>query len=149
MAIECPKCKTENTSDSEFCKKCATPLPPSKEILASPTKTLETPVKDLKKGTTFLGRFEVIEELGKGGMGRVYRVFDRTIKEEVALKLLKPEISGDENIIERFTNELRFARKIIHKNVCRMYDISEEEGKYFITMEYVPGEDLKSLMLCM
>ncbi len=83
MGVECPKCKTENTSDSEFCKKCATSLPSSKEIPV--TKTLETPVEGLKRGTTFAERYEIIEELGKGGMGKVYRVEDKKIKEEVAL----------------------------------------------------------------
>ena len=77
-------------------------------------------------------------------MGKVYTVFDNEIKEKVALKLLKPEIAADENTIERFRNELKFARKISHRNVCRMYDLSKEEGTHYITMEYVPGEDLKS-----
>jgi len=120
------------------------PLPSSKEIPVSLTKTLEAPKEELTRGTTFAGRYELIEELGKGGMGRVYKVFDKKIKEEVALKILKPEISGDEKTIERFTNELKFSRKIVHKNVCRIYDLNEEEGTHYITMEYVPGEDLKS-----
>ncbi len=80
MGVECPQCKTENTSDSEFCKKCATPLLSSKEIPV--TETLETPTEELTRGTTFTGRYEIIEELGKGGMGKVYRVEDEKIKEE-------------------------------------------------------------------
>ena len=75
MGVECPKCKTENTSDSEFCKKCATPLPSSKEIPV--TETLETPKEELTRGTTFASRYEIIEELEKGGMGKVYRVDDK------------------------------------------------------------------------
>ncbi len=70
MGVECPKCKTENTSDSEFCKKCATPLPSFKEILV--TKTLETPTEELTNGSTFAGRYQIIEELGKAGMGTIY-----------------------------------------------------------------------------
>ncbi|UCG94204.1 MAG: zinc ribbon domain-containing protein, partial [Candidatus Aerophobus sp.] len=93
MGVECPKCKTENTSDSEFCKKCATPLPSSKDIPV--TETLETPTEELTRGTIFADRYEIIEELGKGGMGKVYRVEDKKIKEEVALKLIKPEIASD------------------------------------------------------
>ena len=142
MVIECPECQTYNTSDYEFCKKCATPLPSSEEI--SVTKTLETHVEELTKETTFAGRYEIIEELGKGGMGRVYRVKDKTLDEEMALKLLRSEIASDESTIERFKNELKFARKIAHRNVCKMYDLNEEEGMHFITMEYVSGEDLKS-----
>ncbi len=144
MGIECPKCQTENTSDSQFCKICATPLPASKEIPV--TETLETPTVKLTRGTTFASRYEILEELGKGGMGRVYRVEDKKIGEEVALKLIKPEIASDQAMIERFRNELKLARKITHKNVCRMHDFHEEEGIPFITMEYVEGEDLKSFM---
>ena len=146
MGVECPKCKTENTSDSEFCKKCATPLPSSDEFPASPTKTLETPTEELTRGTTFAGRYEIIEELGRGGMGKVYRVEDKKIKEEVALKLIKPEIASDKKTVERFSNELKIARKIVHKNVARMFDLNEEKGTHYIIMEYVPGEDLKRLI---
>ena len=142
MGIKCPKCNTENTSDSEFCKKCATPLPSSKEIPV--TETLETPVEGLKRGTTFAERYEIIEELGTGGMGKVYRVKDKKLDEEMALKILKPEIAADKGMIERFKNELKLARKIAHRSVCKMYDLNEEEGTHFITMEYVTGEDLKS-----
>jgi len=144
MGVECPKCKTENTSDSEFCKKCATPLPSSKEIPV--TETLETPKEELTTGSTFAGRYQIIEELGKGGMGKVYRMLDKELKEEVALKLIKPEIASDKKTLERFSNELKLARKISHKNVGRMYELMEEKGTRYITMEYVPGEDLKRLI---
>jgi serine/threonine protein kinase/tetratricopeptide (TPR) repeat protein len=113
------------------------------------TETLHTPVRELSTGSTLAGRFEVIEELGKGGMGRVYKVFDTKTKEKIALKLLKPEVSSDDEAIERFGNELRFARKISHRNVCRMYDLGEEKGTHYITMEYVPGEDLKNMLRMM
>jgi len=144
--MKCPKCHLENPSDTNFCGKCGTPLPSSEEISVSQTKTFETTTDELTRGSSFAERYEVIEELGKGGMGNVYRVFDKKIKEEVALKLLKPEIASDKKTIERFSNELKFARKIRHKNVCQMYELMEEEGIHFITMEYVPGEDLKSFI---
>lgn len=144
--MKCPKCNSENPADTKFCGECASPLHPSEEIPASPTKTLETPTEELTRGTTFAGRYEIIEELGKGGMGKVYRVEDKKITEEVALKLIKPEISLDKKTIERFSNELKLARKIRHKNVCGMYDLGEENGTHYITMEYVPGEDLKSFI---
>ncbi len=144
MGIECPKCQSDNTDTARFCSNCATPLPSPKEIPV--TKTLETPTEALTRGSIIADRYEVIEELGKGGMGRVYRVEDKKIKEEVALKLIKPEIASDKKTIERFSNELKMARKIAHRNVCKMYDLGEEKGTHYITMEYVPGEDLKRLI---
>ncbi|GAI38692.1 unnamed protein product, partial [marine sediment metagenome] len=80
------------------------------------------------------------------GMGKVYRVVDKKLNEEVALKLLKPEIALDKKTLERFSNELKFARKIVHKNVGRMYELMEKKGTHYIIMEYVPGEDLKSFI---
>lgn len=146
MAIRCPNCYFENPSDTRFCGQCATPLHPAKEMLASPTETMQAPIKELTTGSTFAGRYQVIEELGKGGMGKVYKVFDTKIKEKIALKLIKPEIASDRETIERFSNELKLARKIRHKNVCGMFDIGEAEGAHFITMEYVGGEDLKTMI---
>jgi serine/threonine protein kinase/Tfp pilus assembly protein PilF len=107
---------------------------------------MQMPSLDLSAGEIFAGRYEVIAELGRGGMGRVYKVTDNQINEEMALKLLKPEIAADEGMIERFRNELKIARKITHKHVCRMHDINQEGGTPYITMEYVEGEDLKSLV---
>jgi len=144
MSVKCPKCQSDNTDTAKFCSECASPLQPSKDI--GVTKTIETPVGEFTRGTLFAERYEIIEELGKGGMGNVYRVEDTRTKEEIALKLIKPEIASDKKTIERFRNELITARKIRHKNVCGMYDLGEYEGACFITMEYVPGEDLKSLI---
>ena len=144
MANKCPKCNHENPDDSFYCAKCASPLKSPEDI--SVTKTLETPVEELTTGFTFAGRYEIIEELGRGGMGRVYKALDKEIEENIALKLLNPEIASDEKTIKRFRNELKFARKISHRNVCRMYDLRKEEETLYIVMEYVPGEDLKSLI---
>ena len=144
MSIKCPQCQFENLDDSHFCSKCATPLVSSEEISTSPTKTIETPVIGLTRSSTFAQRYEVIEELDKGGMGKIYRVFDKKVEQEVALKLLRPEIAADSETIARFKNELKLARNISHRNVCRMYDLGEEGNAYYITMEYISGENLKS-----
>ncbi len=145
MTTLCPKCHSENTDTARFCSNCAAPLQPSEEI-PIPTQTIEAPREELTTGSTFAGRYQIIEELGKGGMGKVYKAYDTEIKEKVALKLIKAEISSDKKTIERFQNEIKFARKIGHRNVCRMYDLNKEEGSYYITMEYVSGEDLKSFI---
>jgi serine/threonine protein kinase len=111
------------------------------------TQTLAISHGLLSDGTMFAGRYLVIDDLGKGGMGHVYRVLDTKIDEEVALKFINPEIAADTKIIARFRNELKITRKITHRNVCRMYDLSEDEKSLFITMEYIPGEDLGNMLL--
>ncbi|MEW5900499.1 MAG: serine/threonine-protein kinase [Acidobacteriota bacterium] len=135
--MKCPSCQAENLSDSRFCHNCATPL---KE---STTKTIKAATFEVKRGDLFAGRYEIIEELGQGGMGKVFKVYDHKVSEVIALKLIRPEISVNDKAIDRFKNELKFARKISHRNVCRMHDLGEEGFFYYITMEYVPGEDLK------
>ena len=143
--MKCPNCHSDNPDASRFCGNCATPLPSSEEI-DLPTLTYQKPIKELARRSLFAKRYEVIEELGEGGMGRIYRVLDKKIGEEVALKLIRPEIATDRKTIERFSNELKMARKISHKYICRMYHLGEETGTHYITMEYVPGENLKSMI---
>lgn len=108
--------------------------------------TMDTTSDELTRGLVFAGRYEIIEELGFGGMGRVFRAFDKKMEEEVALKLIKTEIAADKRIVERFRNEIKIARKITHKNVCRMHDLNEVGQTLYLTMEYVRGENLKSLI---
>jgi len=166
VAVKCPKCHSENPETKQFCADCGTQLGPasgirghvpdspesgtcpqnSKDFHPGATETLQAPIKELTTGSTFANRYQIIEELGKGGMGRVYKVYDNKIKEKIALKLIKPEIASDRETIERFSNELKLARRIRHKNICGMFDIGEAEGAHFITMEYVAGEDLKTMI---
>ena len=146
MRVKCPDCGTDNTQDSQFCKNCAAPLPSEEETEITRTKILDATLEELTTGSTFANRYQIIEELGKGGMGKVYRALDKKLNEEVALKLLKPEIASDEKTVERFRNELRLARKISHRNVGRMYELMEYLGVHYITMEYIPGQDLRSLI---
>jgi len=141
--LKCPKCHFENPDNTKFCGNCATSLSLSAETVEALTETIETPFFILKTGSLLSNRYEIIEEIGKGGMGNVYKVLDREINEKIALKLVRPEIASNNKIIERFRNELKMARKISHKNVCRMFDIGRDGDKRYITMEYVSGEDLK------
>jgi serine/threonine protein kinase/tetratricopeptide (TPR) repeat protein len=140
--VECPRCHRDNPSDTRFCGNCAAPLGPA----SLPTETLQVPVTELTTGTLFAGRYQVIEELGRGGMGRVYKVLDTELNEKIALKLLRPEVAADPDAVERFRHELKSARQVAHKNVCRMFDIGRADGAPYITMEFVPGEDLKRLI---
>ena len=144
MPYKCPKCNTDNPDTLKFCGECGTQLPSLTDVAI--TETMETPKEELTSGMVFAGRYQIIDELGKGGMGRVYRVLDKKLDEEITLKLIKLEIAIDKKTVERFSNELKIARKIGHKNVARMFDLNVEKGTHYITMEYVRGEDLKKLI---
>jgi len=91
-------------------------------------------------------RYRIIGLLGRGGMGEVYRADDLKLGQAVALKFLPKAVSGDEALLARFHAEVRLARQVSHPNVCRIYDIGEIEGRHFLSMEYVDGEDLASLL---
>ena len=143
VTLNCPKCHFENPESTKYCGNCATPLPISDDTLEAQTETLVVPIVDMKTGSILADRYEIIEELGKGGMGKVYKALDREISEKIAVKIIRPEIATNKKIIERFHNELKMARTITHKNVCRMHDLGRDGETRFITMEYVSGEDLK------
>ncbi len=144
--MKCPHCDHENPANSRFCSHCASPLTPSQTEENSLTQTFDEPPSVLERGRLFAGRYEVIEELGSGGMGKVYKVYDTKIKEVIALKIIRPEIASRPKTLARFREEIRLARKISHKNICRMHDLNEAGGISFFTMEYVPGEDLKRIL---
>src|SRR4051812_13434574 len=97
-------------------------------------------------GTLLGGRYRIIAILGRGGMGEVYRATDLTLGQSVALKFLPEEASKNQRLLERFHGEVRVARQVSHPNVCRVYDIGQVEGMPFISMEFVDGEDLGSLL---
>ena len=105
----------------------------------SVTKTLETTPEGLGKGELFAGRFELIEELGAGGMGIVYRAYDKQVGEEIALKILHPEIALDERTVDRFRNEIKLARRISHRNVCRMHELHEDGKHSSLRWSMCPG----------
>ncbi len=97
-------------------------------------------------GEVLVGRYRIVALLGQGGMGEVYRADDLTLDQPVALKFLSRAVTADESAITRFRNEVRIARQVSHPNVCRVYDLAEVDGEYFLSMEYVDGEDLGSLL---
>jgi serine/threonine-protein kinase len=97
-------------------------------------------------GALIGGRYRIIALLGRGGMGEVYRATDLTLGQSVALKFLPEQAAGDVRLLERFHGEVRLARQVSHPNVCRVYDIGQADGMPFISMEYIDGEDLASLL---
>jgi CheY-like chemotaxis protein len=101
---------------------------------------------NLPTGQVFAARYEVLEEIGSGGMGMVYRALDRELGETVALKTLRPELLQDPALVERFKSEIRLARHISDKHVVRTHDLGERDGVYFLTMEYVEGITVRELL---
>jgi tetratricopeptide (TPR) repeat protein/predicted Ser/Thr protein kinase len=99
----------------------------------------------LQPGHVLGGRYEILELLGQGGMGAVYKARDREVDRLVALKVIRPELAGHPEVLQRFKQELILARQVTHKNVIRIFDLGEAEGAKFISMEYVDGRDLKSI----
>jgi serine/threonine protein kinase/tetratricopeptide (TPR) repeat protein len=100
----------------------------------------------LPVGTLLASRYEIVQLLGEGGMGAVYKALDRELDRIVALKVIRPNLAGHEWILQRFKQELILARQITHRNVIRIYDLGEAAGMKFITMEYVEGETLKTIL---
>jgi len=140
--MKCPKCQHENPPGAVYCSKCATPLTEAGEV----TITLEsdTPNKELTSGGIFAGRYQIIEELGKGGMGLVYKAEDTKLKRTVALKFLPTELTRDESAKKRFIREAQAASALDHPNVCTIFEINETDDKrMFISMACYEGESLK------
>jgi serine/threonine protein kinase/tetratricopeptide (TPR) repeat protein len=107
--------------------------------------TLAGSSQALQPGHVLGGRYEILELLGQGGMGAVYKARDREVDRLVALKVIRPELAGHPDVLRRFKQELILARQVTHKNVIRIFDLGEAEGAKFISMEYVDGRDLKSI----
>jgi serine/threonine-protein kinase len=111
------------------------------------TPSYTTPEEDrFASGTVLVGRYRISGKLGQGGMGEVYKATDVLLGQTVALKFLPEKLVADSAAAERLRNEVRLARQVSHPNVCRVYDLGEAEGELFLTMEYVDGEDLSSLL---
>jgi predicted Ser/Thr protein kinase len=152
----CPSCSRESAAAARFCAWCATPL----DATSSETSAMETgpgsrPASSTSSqvdegrflpGTVIAGRYRIAGLLGRGGMGEVYRATDLTLGQAVALKFLPESLGRDERSVARFYNEVRMARQVTHPNVCRVYDIGAIEGLHYISMEFVDGEDLASLL---
>src|SRR5579862_2762700 len=101
----------------------------------------------LETGDVMAGRYEILQLLGEGGMGAVYKARDRELDRFVAIKLIRRELSANPAIVARFKQELLLSHQVTHKNVIRIYDLGDSDGIKFITMEFVEGEDLRSLIL--
>ena len=165
--MECPVCAAQNPDAASSCLNCHTPLPEldSQETLndagtlvedwsvASTSKASRASVPpsraatgELMPGTVLGGRYEVLQLLGRGGMGAVYKAHDKELDRIVALKLIRPDLARNPEMVRRFKQELILARQITHKNVIRIFDLGQSEGIKFITMDFVEGHDLRALL---
>ena len=152
----CPQCNYKNPDTSAQCEKCATPLPISDQTLATGGQGWSVPAADgvisatalaqLSPGAVIGNRYEIIRLLGQGGMGAVYQAHDRELDRQVAIKVIRGDMTANPEILKRFKQELILARQITHKNVIRIFDLGQAEGIKFITMEYIEGEDLQSVL---
>ncbi|MCJ7596622.1 MAG: protein kinase, partial [Desulfobacterales bacterium] len=143
MGIKCVECQHENPEDTQFCGKCGSRFNRRGGAVSPHTQTLQTPVMDLLQGTTFAGRYRIIQELGRGGMGVVYKAQDTKLKRAVALKFLPHELTHIPEIKERFMREAQAAAALDHPNICTVYEFDEAEEKTFISMAYIDGRSLK------
>src|SRR5450755_532851 len=154
----CDHCSGELSENSRFCSLCG--LPAGSQMLATRTvASVRTPSgfstslpsassdgSRFPPGTLLAARYRMVALLGRGGMGEVYRADDLKLGQSVALKFLPAELTHDPDRLARLHNEVRLARQVSHPNVCRVYDVGEADGQPFLTMEYIDGEDLASLL---
>jgi serine/threonine protein kinase/Tfp pilus assembly protein PilF len=132
-----------NVVDADGSRADTTPRPLSTGL--GPAR-FQVSVPVLRSGQVLGDRYEILQLLGEGGMGAVYKAMDRELERPVALKLMRPELAAIPSILARFKQELLLAQQVTHKNVIRIYDLGETEGVKFITMEFVEGEDLRELI---
>ncbi len=157
----CSQCGTELSDLSQPCVACgaaiddrsqretiASPHPSEAPFRSSPIGRLDSSTSSapFAPGQVLAGRYRIIGLLGRGGMGEVYRADDLQLDVPVSIKVLPRTLAQTPNALERFRAEVRNARQIAHPNVCRVYDIGETQGLHFLTMEFVDGEDLASLL---
>ena len=124
----CPSCRAETFPGAASCGSCG------------------RSVGGLVPGTLFASRYEILASLGQGGMGVVYKARDRELEEVVALKVLRADVAGTPEMERRFRSEIKLARRVSHRNVCRLHDYGSAEGQRYVCMAYVEGVDLKRVL---
>ena len=137
--MKCHKCDTTNPDDSKFCRECGAFLEPLKDV--SVTKTLQTP--QISSDKTVAGKYKILSEIGRGGMGIVYKAKDIKLKRNVALKFLPTELMQDKQAKARFFQEAQAAAALNHPNICIIHEVDEADDQIFIVMEFIEGQTLK------
>lgn len=147
--LKCPRCFHVNPDGQEQCVKCHTALPKIR-IEAAPAPAPPPPsgsdAIQFRRGQVFATRYTVLNLIGRGGMGCIYKVHDNVLGEEVALKTLLPQFVKDKLVVTRFINEARIARKMAHPNIVRVHDIGSADSIVYISMEYLQGKSLRGVL---
>ena len=141
--MKCSKCHSENPDSTNFCGKCGEPLAADARMADSLTKTLATPLPIITKDKLIAGKYRILEEIGQGGMGIVYKAEDLKLKRCVALKFLPPHLVNSPELKERFLIAAQAAAALNQPNICVIYEIGESSENPYIAMEYVKGETLR------
>src|SRR5256714_12927806 len=156
--MNCPRCQKEIPNDASLCSACGFSFddatqrleshPPSARRSDKQSSVSFDSIDDARfvPGTILADRYRIVGLLGKGGMGEVYRADDLKLAQPVALKFLSRYLSEDVDAVKRLYSEVRIARQVSHPNVCRVYDIGEIDGQLFLSMEFIKGEELASLL---
>ena len=155
--VTCSGCGAVSSENVRFCSSCGRAIAILDTPTLEPDRNVVMPVPvpisshsprngGFSPGTVLVERYRIVALLGRGGMGEVYRAEDLKLGNVVALKLLPASLQNDPAALAGFHAEVRNARQVSHPNVCRVYDIGEVNGQHFLTMEYIDGEDLASLL---
>jgi hypothetical protein len=162
--VRCTSCTTELPENSRFCLTCGAnitasnpneaatvamsdlPMTPTSGTRARSSASAALEQERFPPGTLIANRYRIVAQLGRGGMGEVFRAEDLILGQQVALKFLPQTATQNINLLTRFYDEVRIARQVTHPNVCRVYDIGEVAGQPYLSMQYIDGEDLGSLL---
>lgn len=147
--MKCPACQSGNPADSRYCHKCGSALQESVAGTLSYSPAQKTTVSESLKfspGEKFGDRYTIIEEIGRGGMGRVYKAEDHELGITVVLKMIRPELSSRPHMIDQFRKEILLGRSISHENVVRIHDLGVVNEIRYISMDFIKGENLAELI---
>ncbi len=145
--VKCPRCFYVNPDGLEHCVQCNTALPKIKiEAIQASPRPMVQPDLQLRRGQVLANRYTVLNLVGRGGMGCIYKVHDNILGEDVALKTLLPQFVQDKLVVERFFNEARIARRLAHGNIVRVHDIGSADNIVYISMEFLQGKSLRAIL---
>ena len=143
VAYRCPSCSAPGKPDESQCQACGHRIEDQTWVVDSDPGLSRS---GGNRPGRFDGRYELLEELGRGGMGIVYRAFDRELDEVIALKVLAPAAGAHPDLVTRFKHEVKVARRLTHPNIARLHDLIEVRGQLCLSMEFLEGKSLKDVI---